>query len=137
VAGGLIYRFWLAGMTTRALLVLSIIGGTLGTLTFLGMIDEPTAVAVYFLYGVASMVANIATLSLAADHCPEGSEGFTFAALMSVINLATPLADTIGAFLYQHAFNAQLAPLIVVSAVATALILVLLPLLERATAPAR
>lgn len=137
VAGGLIYRFWLAGMTTRALLVLSIIGGTLGTLTFLGMIDEPTAVAVYFLYGVAGMIANIATLSLAADHCPEGSEGFTFAALMSVINLATPLADTIGAFLYEHAFHAQLAPLIVVSAVATALILVLLPLLERATAPAR
>ncbi len=137
VAGGVIYRFWLAGMTTRALLVISIIGGTLGTLTFLGMIDEPTAVAIYFLYGVAGMIANIATLSLAADHCPEGAEGFTFAALMSVINLATPLADTIGAFLYQHAFNARLAPLVVVSAAATALILVLLPLLERATAPAR
>ncbi len=102
VAGGLIYRFWLAGMTTRALLVLSIIGGTAGTLTFLGMMDEPTAVAVYFLYGVAGMIANIATLSLAADHCPEGSEGFAFAALMSVINLATPLADTIGSVLYQH-----------------------------------
>ena len=137
VAGGLIYRFWLASMTTRALLTLSIIGGTLGTLTFLGMVDEPTAVAVYFLYGVAGMVANIATLSLAADHCPAGSEGFAFAALMSVINLATPLADTIGSVLYQHVFNAQLAPLIVVSAAATALILVLLPLLERATAPAR
>jgi MFS family permease len=137
VAGGLIYRFWLAGMTTRALLVLSIIGGTAGTLTFLGMMDEPTAVAVYFLYGVAGMIANIATLSLAADHCPEGSEGFAFAALMSVINLATPLADTIGSVLYQHVFNAQLAPLIVVSAASTALILVLLPLLERGTAPAR
>ena len=137
VAGGLVYRFWLAGMTTRALLVLSIIGGTVGTLTFLGMIDEPTAVAVYFLNGVAGMIANIATLSLAADHCPEGSEGFAFAALMSIINLATPLADTIGSVLYQHAFHAELAPLIVVSAVATALILILLPLLERATAPAR
>jgi MFS family permease len=137
VAGGLIFRFWLAGLTTKALLALSIVGGTVGTLTFLGMMDEPTAVVVYFLYGVTGMIANIATLSLAADHCPVGSEGFAFAALMSVINLATPLADTIGSILYQHVFNGQLAPLIVVSAAATALILVLLPLVERATVPAR
>ena len=92
----------LRGMTTRALLNLSILAGTLATLAFLGMVDETSAIAVYFLNGVAGMIANIATLTLAADHCPKRSEGFAFAALMSVINLATPLADTIGAFLYQH-----------------------------------
>jgi MFS family permease len=137
VAGGLIYRFWLRDMTTRALLVLSIIGGTLGTFAFLGMVDETTAVAVYFVFGIVGMIANIATLSLAADHCPEGSEGFTFAALMSVINLATPLSDSIGALLYEHVFHAELAPLIVVSAAFTALIIVLLPLLDRGLAQSR
>ena len=130
VAGGLIYRFWLRGMTTRALLVMSIVGGTLATLAFLGMIDETTAIVVYFVNGIVGMIANIATLSLAADHCPEGSEGFAFAALMSVINLATPLSDSIGALLYEHVFHAELAPLIVVSAAFTALIIVLLPLLD-------
>jgi hypothetical protein len=77
------------------------------------------------------MIANIATLTLAAEHCPERSEGFAFAALMSVINLATPLADTIGAFLYEHVFHQGLTPLIVVSALFTAAIFPLVPLMDR------
>ncbi len=131
IAGGLIYRYALHRMTTRALLNLSILGGTLATLAFLGMVDVASAVAVYFVNGVAGMIANIATLTLAANHCPERSEGFAFAALMSVINLATPLSDTIGAFLYQHLFHQALAPLIVVSAAFTALIFLLVPLVGR------
>jgi hypothetical protein len=53
---------------------------------------------------------------------------------MSVMNLATPLADTSGAYLYDHVFAGQLAPLIVVSAAFTAFVLVLIPLfrIERA-----
>jgi MFS family permease len=134
IAGGLIYRYLLHGMAARALLNLSILCGTLATLAFLGMIDETSAIVVYFLNGVAGMIANIATLTLAADHCPKRSEGFAFAALMSVINLATPLSDTIGAFLYEHAFANRLAPLIVVSAAFTALIFVFVPLLDRGLA---
>jgi predicted MFS family arabinose efflux permease len=136
IAGGLLYRRLLTGMTTRALLNLSILAGTLVTLAFLGMVDETSAIAIYFVNGIAGMIANIATLTLAAEHCPERSEGFAFAALMSVINLANPLADTIGAFLYQHLFHQTLAPLIVVSAAFTAFIFLLVPLLDRfATAP--
>ena len=134
IVGGLIYRYLLHGMATRALLNLSILCGTLATLAFLGMVDETSAIVVYFLNGVASMIANIATLTLAADHSPKRSEGFAFAALMSVINLATPLADTIGAFLYEHVFASRLAPLIVVSAAFTAFIFVLVPLLDRGIA---
>ena len=52
---------------------------------------------------------------------------------MSVINLSTPLSDTIGAFLYQHLFHQVLAPLIVVSAAFTAFIIVFVPLLARFT----
>jgi predicted MFS family arabinose efflux permease len=136
IVGGLLYRWLLTVMTTRALLNLSILSGTLVTLAFLGMVDETSAIAIYFVNGIAGMIANIATLTLAAEHCPERSEGFAFAALMSVINLANPLADTIGAFLYQHLFHQALAPLIVVSAAFTAFIFVLVPLLDRfATTP--
>jgi predicted MFS family arabinose efflux permease len=131
VAGGLLHRVLLYRISTRALLYLSILGGTLATLAFLGMVDVASAVAVYFLNGVAGMIANIATLTLAADHCPARSEGFAFAALMSVINLAMPLSDTIGALLYQHLFHQALTPLIVVSAASTALIFFLVPLLGR------
>jgi MFS family permease len=131
IAGGLIYRYALRGMASRAMLNLSILCGVLATLAFLGLVDEASATVVYFLNGVASMIANIATLTLAAEHCPKRSEGFAFAALMSVINLATPLSDTSGAFLYQHAFSGQLAPLIVASAAFTALVFALVPLLDR------
>ena len=134
IAGGLLYRYALQGMTTTGLLNLSIVGGTLAALTFLGMVDVPSAIAIYFCNGVAGMIANIATLTLAANHCPPHSEGFAFAALMSVINLATPLADTIGAFLYERVFHETLAPLIVLSAAFTALFIVLVPLLARVTA---
>lgn len=134
IAGGLIYRFLLRGMATRALLNLSILCGTLATAAFLGLVDETSAMLVYFLNGVAGMIANIATLTLAADYCPRRSEGFAFAALMSVINLATPLSDTIGAFLYQHVFAGQLAPLIVASAAFTAFVFALVPLLDRGIA---
>jgi MFS family permease len=128
VAGGLLYRWLLAGMRTRALLQLSIVLGALGTLAYLLMVGPISAVVVYFLFGIAGMIANVATLTLAAEHCPVLAEGFAFAALMSVINLATPLADTSGAFLYEHVFNGRLAPLIVVSAAFTAFVLVLIPL---------
>ena len=134
VSGGLIYRWALAGMRMRPLLQLSIVLGTLSTLAFLLMVDPVSAVAVYFLFGVAGMIANVATLTLAAEHCPARAEGFTFAALMSLMNLAAPLADTSGAYLYDHVFDGRLAPLIVVSAAFTAFVLVLIPLfrIERA-----
>jgi MFS family permease len=128
VAGGLLYRWALAEMPTRRLLQLSIVLGVLSTLAFLFMVGPVSASIVYFLSGVAGMIANVATLTLAAKHCPARAEGFAFAALMSVINLATPLADTSGAFLYEHVFAGRLAPLIVVSAAFTAFVLVLIPL---------
>jgi len=132
IAGGWLYRYLPGRMSTRALLNVSILAGTLSTLAYLGMVNIPSAVVVWTFTGVANMIANVATLTLAANHCPPRSEGFAFAALMSVINIATPLHDTIGAYLYEHLFHKELAPLIVVSAACTALIFPLVPLLGRA-----
>jgi hypothetical protein len=77
----------------------------------------------------------IATMSLAAEACPEGAEGFAFAGMMSIVNLTIPLSDTLGSVLYQHIFNERLAPLIVVSAATTALVFLLIPLMVVRTAP--
>ena len=71
---------------------------------------------IWLLGGVTSMIAMIATMSLAAESCPEGAEGFAFAGMMSIVNLTGPLADTSGSALYQHVFHEQLMPLIMVSA---------------------
>ncbi|HTW71605.1 MAG TPA: MFS transporter, partial [Acetobacteraceae bacterium] len=76
VAGGLTYRWFLARMPTPRLLRLSIVLGTAATLAFMAMVDPVSGVIVYFLNGMAGMIANVATLTLSAEHCPPRAEGF-------------------------------------------------------------
>jgi predicted MFS family arabinose efflux permease len=134
IAGGLLYAGVLKRLAPKAMLRLSIAAGVATTLAYLGLRDPASAVAIYFFTGIANMLATIATLSLAAEVCPEGAEGFGFAALMSVINLATPLSDSVGSALYEHVFESRLAPSIVVSAAFTA---VAWPLLRFMPPPTR
>ena len=133
IMGGVLYRLLLHRLPRRALLNLSLLCGVASTLSYLGLIGPFSAVAIYFLTGVAGMMANVATLSLAAAHCPARAEGFAFAALMSVINLAAPLSDMLGAVLYEHVFAQRLGPLIVVSAAFTGFVLLLVPFVDTDT----
>ena len=130
IAGALLYRTLLSRLTLFVLLNVSILGGTLATLAYLLLHGEASAAAIYFANGVAAMIANVATLTLAAETCPPRAEGFVFAALLSLVNLTTPVADTIGSFLYERVFGHFLPPLVVVSAAATALVFALVPLLR-------
>ena len=127
ILGGLLYSWQLHRLSRPALLRLSIVGGLISTLAYLALIDPVTAVAIWLLGGVTSMIAMIATMSLAAESCPEGAEGFAFAGMMSIVNLTNPVHDTLGSWLYVHAFSRQLAPLIIVSATATGLVFFLIP----------
>jgi predicted MFS family arabinose efflux permease len=130
IAGALLYRWRLRGMTSQALLYLSIACGTAATLLFLFLADPVAAVIVEFLAGIAGMIAMVASLTLAADFCPQRSEGFTFAALASVTNLAAALSDNIGSLLFEHVFAGRLAPLILASAAGTAIAAPFVPLLR-------
>ena len=130
VVGALIYRKLFGGLTLKNLLNLSIAAGTVSTLAFLFFWNEPAAAVISFCAGFAAMLATVATLTLAADYCPQRAEGFSFAILMSIINLATTVSDNVGSFLYTHAFNRSLPPLIVISAAFTAFAFVLVPLLR-------
>ncbi|HTG23535.1 MAG TPA: MFS transporter [Reyranella sp.] len=130
IAGALAYRLFLRKMSSKALLYLSIVLGTLAAASFLLLADEVTAAIVNFANGAAMMIATIASLTLAADYCPKRSEGFAFAGLMSIMNLADVFSNNVGAFLYEHVFHDRLGPLIIVSAATTAFALVLVPLLR-------
>lgn len=130
VVGALLYRRFFGGMTLKALLNVSIAFGTVTTAAYLLLSTETSAAILNFCSGFAAMLATVATLTLAADYCPQRAEGFTFAVLMSIINLATATADNVGSFLYTHVFNNSLTPLIFVSAAFTALAFVLVPLLR-------
>ena len=91
VVGALIYRKCFGGLTLKNLLNLSIAIGSVATLAFLLFWNEPAAAVISFCAGFAAMLATVATLTLAADYCPRRAEGFSFAILMSIINLATTL----------------------------------------------
>jgi MFS family permease len=130
VIGALLYRRVLGGLTLKGLLNVSIAFGTVTTLAYLLLFNESSAAALNFFSGFSAMLATVATLTLAADYCPPRAEGFAFAVLMSIINLATTLADNVGAFLYTNMFGGNLTPLVIVSAAFTAFAFVLVPLLR-------
>jgi MFS family permease len=130
VAGALLYRRFFDGLTLKNLLNLSIALGTVTAAAFLLFWNEAAAAIISFCAGFSAMVATVATLTLAADYCPRRAEGFSFAVLMSIINLATTLADNVGSFLYTHVFNKTLPPLIMISAAFTAFAFVLVPFLR-------
>jgi MFS family permease len=111
IAGALVHRWLLRRMSSKALLYLSIALGTLSAASFLLLTGEISAAIVNFANGAAMMIATIASLTLAADYCPKRSEGFAFAGLMSVTNLAEICSNTVGAFLYEHLFDGRLGPL--------------------------
>jgi predicted MFS family arabinose efflux permease len=135
IVGGLVYRGFLEHLRSRTLLYISIVLGVLSTALFVSLSGEVSAAIANFSYGVSQMIMLVATLSLAADYCPKGSEGFAFAALISVTNIAVSLADNAGSYLYEHAFQAHLYPLILVSAAFTAVAFVLVPLLTLGNKP--
>ena len=130
IAGALLYRSFFKGITARTLLNLSILFGTLTTAAFLLLWDEAAAAIINFFSGFAGMIAFVATLTLAADHCPQRAEGFAFAALMSITNFSGALSDNIGSFLYEHLFDRRLNSLILVLAAFTALAFAFVPMLH-------
>jgi MFS family permease len=130
VAGALLYRPLFGGLTLKRLLNVSIAAGTLATAAYLMLSSELSAAILNFCSGFATMLAMVSTITLAADYCPQRAEGFAFAVLMSVINLATTLADNVGSFLFTHLFHRSLTPLILVSAAFTAFAFVLVPMLR-------
>lgn len=135
IAGAVLYSTYFEHLSSRALLNASIAIGTASTLMFLFLAGEVSAAIVNFFFGISLMIASVATLSLAADYCPKRSEGFVFAALMSVTNIAGSLADNLGSFLYERVFANQLYPLVLVSAGATALAFLLVPFLKLGDKP--
>ncbi len=130
VAGALLQRRYLKKLTLKNLLNLSIAIGTVASLAFLFFWNEATAAVISFCSGLAAMIATVATLTLAADYCPRRAEGFAFAVLMSIINLATALADNLGSYLFTDVFHRRLEPLVILSAAFTAFAFVLVPLLH-------
>lgn len=132
--GAILYGVVFAQRSLRFQLIFSIITGTIGTLAYLLLLGPSPyagaiALGINLVFGAASMIAVLTTMTLAAQACPGGAEGFTFAALMSVTNGFTQLSAIVGARLFVSVFQ-SLTPLILISAGFTFACFFLLPLLR-------
>ena len=135
VVGSLVYGKYFAKKTFKFQLIFCVVTGVIGTLAYLSLIAptphaQAIAIALNLVFGVTGMIAVLTVLTVAARACPEESEGFTFAALMSVYNASTQVSAIVGAKLYVSVFANTLTPLIFVSAAFTAACIFLLPLLR-------
>jgi MFS family permease len=130
VVGGALYAWLQKRLTMKQLLNSCIFVGMLGQLSYLLLAGEPSALVLTIVNGVMGMVTIVAVMTVAADFCPDGAEGFSYAVLMSIYNIASQASANSGALMYVHVFHNQLNPLIIVSAAFTALAFILVPFLR-------
>ena len=130
IVGALLYWRFGSGISLKTLFYVSIATGIVTSAAYLLLSGQISAAVLYFCSGFSTMLATVATLTLAAEFSPKQAEGFSYAILMSVTNLATSAADITGSFLYEHLFNHRLTPLILLSSAFTAVAFVLVPLLR-------
>jgi predicted MFS family arabinose efflux permease len=130
ILGAILFNWKLSHVPPRRLLAMSLCASAAGTLCYLLVRGVSTLYPVAFIVGVLAMVALLSLLSLAGEACPKRAEGFTFAALMGLNNLAVQWGTQIGARIFDGT-GKIIWPLILVSAGTTLLALIFLPLLPK------
>ncbi|MBX9693727.1 MAG: MFS transporter [Cyanobacteria bacterium] len=129
--GAFIYRRWLKDLTLTRQLCLAVALGTGSVLGYLLLSTPISAVILEVCRGVCDMFYILTMYALAAAVCPPRSEVTVMAALLAVKNLAVDGSTFIGGQLFSNVFDNQLAPLIVVAAITTALCALLIPSLRK------
>jgi MFS family permease len=95
------YGYYCRRFSMRALVHASIVLGIITTLAYWALTDRASACAVFAVAGFAYMTAMLVQLDLAAQSCPIGSAGTTFALVMALSNLGTSTSSWVGGYLYE------------------------------------
>jgi len=127
IAGAVIYAPLSRSLPLRRIINLAIAIGVLGTLAFLAYRGPWSAIIVDVGFGCAGMIAFLAFLDLAAKACPRRVEGTFFALLAAVYNGGSQGSEIVGGYLYGVL---GYVPLVLISAAASALAWVLVPLVR-------
>ncbi len=136
VAGAFVYAPLSRQVPLVRLINWSIGASVIATLAYLGYRDAWSAAAIEVVFGGIGMLTQLAFLDLAARACPRHVEATVFALLMSVYNGGAQLSQNVGGRLYDwYGYT----PLVLISAVFTALAWALVPLapIDRIVAESR
>ncbi|MDX6768091.1 MAG: MFS transporter [Elusimicrobiota bacterium] len=94
--GALTARGWDSGRLAR----LSVLAGAPLSLLYLFYTGPVAALALTVVFGLSGVAFRLAWMDLAARVCPEGAEATSYAAFMSVFNLAALASNALGGALY-------------------------------------
>ncbi|WP_447598692.1 MFS transporter [Nitrospira sp. Nam80] len=126
--GAIGYKNWLAGrFHGPGLLSLNIILTGMVSLAHLLLVDTFSAVFLYFVGGVISMISLLTLFSLAAMVCPPRVAAFSFAALMALYSAGGQVGSILGGHLYEAVFHHEVGPLIWLASGITLALLVWVP----------
>ena len=126
IVGALLYASISRRVPLKRLIVVSIGLAVGGTLAYVGYRGRASAIVVDGLWGVMSMIVQLAILDLAAKSCPRKVEGTFFALFASVFNGSVQLSTNVGGRLYDAL---GFMPLVVISAALSSLAWLLVPLI--------
>lgn len=127
IVGALVYAPLSRRVSLARLIVILIGVSALEMLLYLLYRGPLSAIVIDTVTGVVVMLSQLAFLDLAAKACPRRVEGTFFALLMSIFNGGTQLSMNVGGRLYEWV---GYTPLVLISAGATALALLLVPLVR-------
>jgi MFS family permease len=132
IVGAWLYGKYVSNRELHFQLVFSIIAGAISTFSYLSVINpapysDELFIVLSFFFGITSMIALLAILTLAGKACPKRAEGFTFAVLMSLTNGFAQLSAIAGSWMLINWFEGYLPPLIILSGAATLFCFFLLP----------
>jgi predicted MFS family arabinose efflux permease len=129
VIGALLFLLCGHALPLRKLLTVAVALGLLSTLSFLGLVGARSAVALFFFSGMINQITHLVVLDLAARTCPVRAAGTVFALLMSTLNLGASSGGVFGGWLYE---SVGFPPLILISALGTALCWLIVPFIREA-----
>jgi MFS family permease len=127
VIGAFIYAPLSKKVPLSRLIVIAVAVTSVSALGYLLYRGPRSALVIDFTFGIMAMMTQLVLLDLAAKSCPPHVEGTFFALLMSVYNAGQQGSQVVGGYLYDWV---GFTPLVFISAITTALVLVMVPWLR-------
>ena len=127
ILGALLFFTYCRNLPLERLLYTAVALGVASDLSFIGLMGPKSAMVLFLVFGTIYQITHLTVLDLAARSCPAHAEGTVFALLMSSLNVGRAGAISLGGWLYDLT---GLTPLILVSALFTALCWLIVPFLR-------
>lgn len=136
VIAAVLYGLVCRKLNLRTLLMIALAFAAVGVVPFLMLRSHATGLFAYSTWGFGSILAQLAALDLATRASPRGVEAMGYALMVSAYNISLNLSDVTGSWLWGR-LHRHFAPLVLINAGTTLLVLLVVPFLPRVLVSSR